>query len=638
MKKTLLEGGNVFKDAEKNPLTDRINKENIKPSLKFVEKILGIKLDGYLGTTGKKDSSGDIDIAVDEQKYDKKEIANILKAWAKAEGLKPGEWVKLSGTNVHFKTPIRNAKGKHVGGYAQLDLMFGNPAFQKWSMRGEAAPYKGVHRHIVMANIAKAQGLKWSYLNGVTNRDAAKGAGELNPKKIVKILLPGWTGSVDTFTLENILKFVYKHHAKDPAAIEAMTGEARATLSQHYGVELPEPVTEESDQYFLARLRDKIISTGSEALMEKTTLTEAAGRISHLEDLVLDEGPNGLIKAIKILRAFANGSANDNTSLKWDGSPAVYFGRLDDGKFFLTDKSGYVAKGYDGKSTSPKALGQMFANRKAPMDDGRKAFVSSMMGIFKIYEKLVPKDFRGALMGDLMYYNTPSLRKGSYVFKPNVVEYSVRQDSNLGQAIGKSKSAVVVHAYTGDQFSSTEDAISNLSTNSPALVIPPVYVQHKSKINTKPIDKIESYVKKNLPAIKALFNPAGLKGISNIHSGLIYKYINNSVKRTGGLENLGDDFVDWLNSEKLTDKKRANISAYLTANKKGITALWTVIKGIMKLKDFLVTEFDSNSPDVQQSINGESGGEGYVVKSPSDGQLVKLVPRGKFSAANFAAH
>jgi hypothetical protein len=313
-------------------------------------------------------------------------------------------------------------------------------------------------------------------------------------------------------------------------------------------------------------------------------------------------------------------------------SPAVVFGRNEQGEFVLTDKSGFVAKGYDGKSTSADALRAMLSNRKADMTPERQTFVDKMANIFNEYKYATPPGFRGYLSGDLMYFNTPPLKNDMYSFKPNIVQYDVTANSEIGKRIGSSKTGIVVHNYYGDQFSSVQDALKNIKSND-VFIIPPVYVAHPSQINTAPIDKVEAFARKNAGAIQELFNPAGLKGIANIHA-LFYKYINNKVD--SGLENLGADFTEWLNTEPLTDKKRANIVAYLQKNAKGVAALWAVIGSIMKLKDYLVAEFDSHPSDVSQSINGQSGGEGYVVKHP-DG-AVKLVQRSTFTKANRAAH
>lgn len=633
----LFEGGNVFKGTDKQPLTTRISKGDIAPSLKMVEKILGFPLDQWLGSTGQKASSGDIDVSVDAAKHDKKDVANALKAWAKAQGQNPAEWVKLSGDNVHFKLPIMNTKGKATGEYAQLDLMFGNPQFQAWSMRGEPDPYSGMYRHVLLASIAKAQGMRWSYKNGLVDRATDKIISQ-DPKTIVQKLLPGYTGNPMTLNINDILNFIYKKYKNEPEKIEALIGEAVTTLNDVYGVMLPMPnqttvhESNDTDEYFLAKLRDRIVNLGVEPLMEKTRLDEAKLRdINHLEDLILAEGPKGLERAISILRSFAEGKAHKATTIKWDGSPAIVFGRGENGQFILTDKSGWSAKGYDGKATSRKALEAMLANRPAPMDDARKAFIKQMGSIYDEYERATPKDFRGFFAGDLMYFNTPPVVDGRYVFKPNIVEYKVVTGSKIGQRIAQSKTGIVVHNYEGDQYSDVEQATQAIQGKE-VFVIPPMYVAHPSKINTKPIDKLADYARKHAADLKGLFDPQKLKGIADIHA-LVYKYVNNKVDT--GLEGLGKDFGEWLNTQKLTDSKKRNIANYLSENAKGMNALWAMITGVMKLKDYLIQEFDAHPSDVEQNIGGQPGGEGYVVSHPSG--KVKLVKRGGFTAANRAA-
>ena len=321
------------------------------------------------------------------------------------------------------------------------------------------------------------------------------------------------------------------------------------------------------------------------------------------------------------------------TTIKWDGSPAIVFGRDETGQFILTDKSGFASTTYDGKAKSAEELQSMFTNRKPAMDAERKQFIANMGDIFDEYEKATPVDFRGFLMGDLMYYNTPGLEDHvGYVFQPNVVRYEVPKDSKLGNAIGKSKTGVVVHKYSGDMYSSVKEAVGGLQGNE-VLAIPPVYVNAPANIDMAPVKKLEAFAAQHKDCVTELFNPEQLRGIANVHT-LFYKYINTKVD--SGLENLGDDFDQWLNTEKLSSRKRTNINAYLEKNNTGVMALWTLIKGVMKLKDWLVNEFDSRQNDIQMSVAGERGGEGYVVNHP--GGPVKLVSRSKFTAANRELH
>ena len=57
----LLEGGNIFKDAEGKPVTVRVAKSDVLPTVQWLEGITNLELtDNMLGTTGKKDTSGGI--------------------------------------------------------------------------------------------------------------------------------------------------------------------------------------------------------------------------------------------------------------------------------------------------------------------------------------------------------------------------------------------------------------------------------------------------------------------------------------------------------------------------------------------------------------------------------------------------
>lgn len=241
MSKVLKEGGNAFKDAAGTILTKRINRADVLPTVQWLEKVTGLELTDYmLGTTGKHSSSGDLDIAIDANKVDKNEFADQLAAYIKKEGGNPKDWIKKSGISVHFKTPI---KGKEEYGFVQADFMFGEPEWMKFSLQGgdEHSDYKGAHRHILLASIAKAKGMKWSYQNGLTNREN----GELiskEPNEIAKKLLGQMTTPKDLASVDSILNVIMKLPNYDE-----LVADARETLAKD-GVELPKAPQIESYQ------------------------------------------------------------------------------------------------------------------------------------------------------------------------------------------------------------------------------------------------------------------------------------------------------------------------------------------------------------------------------------------------------
>jgi hypothetical protein len=245
----LLEGGNIFKGPDKQPLTQRIATGDVESTVAYIEKITGLdftkekQLDDkkpvkWLGTTGRKEdadgtfeknSSGDLDLSVDANEVDKKEFANKLIAQFGKEN------VKLTGDNVHWKTPIG---GDPANGFVQADFMFSaNPLFQQGSMIGGQGAYRGEHRHIVLSSIARAKGLKYSPKHGLlsaTTDELLPNGNDWN--QIAKVLL-GQTATVkDVKSVDSILDYI-----KKLPNYEALIAGARDTLGKQ-GITLPENI------------------------------------------------------------------------------------------------------------------------------------------------------------------------------------------------------------------------------------------------------------------------------------------------------------------------------------------------------------------------------------------------------------
>ncbi len=233
MNDVLLEGGNVFKDDAGSILTVRINKADVLPTVQWLETITGLELtDNMLGTTGKKETSGDLDLAIDANAVNKNEFAAKLADYITKKGGDPKEWIKKSGISVHFKTPIR---GDEKNGYVQSDFMFGEPSWMKFSLQGgrEGSELKGAHRHIILASIARVRGMKWSANNGLMSGDGKELVSK-DGNEIAKKLL-GQTATVkDLQDPEAIIDYVIKL-----PNYEELVADARETLGRE-GVKLPE--------------------------------------------------------------------------------------------------------------------------------------------------------------------------------------------------------------------------------------------------------------------------------------------------------------------------------------------------------------------------------------------------------------
>ena len=181
----LLEGGNVFKNEKGEPATQRINLADVVPTVKWLEKLTGLNLvDNMLGSTGRKATSGDLDLGIDETKIDKQTlITQLLRNGVTQEDL------RKSGDSVHYKAPIL---GDANNGFVQVDFMFGDPKWQQFSLMGspEGSPFKGLHRHILLSSIAKHLGLKWSQKYGLISR-ASNEVITKDPAEIADKLLGG---------------------------------------------------------------------------------------------------------------------------------------------------------------------------------------------------------------------------------------------------------------------------------------------------------------------------------------------------------------------------------------------------------------------------------------------------------------
>lgn len=210
----IVEGGNVFKDADKNSLTRNINRLEVAPTVRFLEQITGLSLmDNMLGTTGQKETSGDIDLAVDSSIISKDALINVLMKYCEAHNF-PKPAIKKSGNNVHLLTPI---EGDPAKGYVQTDFMFfTNMDYSKWAYGAmpQSSQFKGVDRAVLLNSIGKAvrqipgmktpAGVKVDVNSGMKDRltDELLTA---NPNEIAQALLNPQANAQDLASVESII-------------------------------------------------------------------------------------------------------------------------------------------------------------------------------------------------------------------------------------------------------------------------------------------------------------------------------------------------------------------------------------------------------------------------------------------------
>jgi hypothetical protein len=622
--KLLKEGGNVFKDSDGKPLTQRINQSDVPATVQWLEQLTGIEFprERWLGSTGKTPTSGDLDMAVDLSEISKDQLAAKLTQWAVSHNENPKDWIKKAG-EVHLKTPIA---GRPELGYVQTDFMF-FPNLD-WGTffyaGGENSAYKGMVRNVLMSSLAKSQGLKIG-ANGVASRTSNEVV-SMDPDWAAKALL-GKSATRDS--LKNV-ESIYAALTRDPQR-DAKLKDFQEYL-QREGLTEPGTVKED-DAGFLGRLRDRIVNQGMMPLVETPAMitmiseAEAAGvggrakGIEHLEDLVFRHGSRGVEQALGIVDHAAQ--APSTTTVKWDGKPALVFGRKPStGEFVLTDGSGFEAKGYDGLATSPEMMAQIQGQRSGD----RGELIQLYATLFPLLEAAIPTNFRGYVKGDLLYMDTPKLEAGNYVFKPNTVQYRIPAKSNLGQRIGASTVGLAMHSMYAD-VGDPRQPLSRVRFNDvPGLLLIEPIGGKEIVPNPALIKEIKSVLRSKGKAIDILFNPAELRAqqITDL-AKLCVDYINARIP-TGNFDNLLAGFGEWLQT-KVTPRKFANIIEYLkspTSNTEGLAAAFTLFILLHDLKLDILQQLDIKDP----------GHEGWVMATPAG--YAKAVNRFDFTARNRA--
>jgi len=166
----ILEGGNIFQG------TADFDQKLIPTMMKQINSVMsktGVKAipigSGATPQAGK--MSGDLDMIADAGQLIKKFNAPDVKT-AKIELEKmfqqAGFETKKTGQIVHVKTNVEGAG-------QQVDIMVvdNGETASKWHVHDlpKGSPYKGVHKQILIADLAKDKGFKWSPYKGLVSRE-----------------------------------------------------------------------------------------------------------------------------------------------------------------------------------------------------------------------------------------------------------------------------------------------------------------------------------------------------------------------------------------------------------------------------------------------------------------------------------
>ena len=200
----ITEGGNIFQG------TSNFDQKIIPAIQKQIDSVMGktgVKaLPIGSGATPKAGKvSGDLDMIADAgamAKYfgvkDAKNARIELEKVFQAAGFE----TRKTGQIVHVKTNV-------AGASQQVDIMVvpGGDKAQKFHVHDipGGSPYKGIHKQIMMANLAKEQGMKWSPYIGLINRETNELVSN-DMDEIAKMLLGKNAKAADLGSVESMIK------------------------------------------------------------------------------------------------------------------------------------------------------------------------------------------------------------------------------------------------------------------------------------------------------------------------------------------------------------------------------------------------------------------------------------------------
>lgn len=138
------------------PGVGAIHIDEIKPTLDALEKVLGIDLkNNTLGSVGKKEFSGDIDIALEIDPKDIPDFMEKLKLAPEVLDMAKSSVIMTKVKIVGYDPSKKTDKPRT--GYVQVDFMPGEPAWLKTFYHApheKDSKYKGVFRNILLSSIA----------------------------------------------------------------------------------------------------------------------------------------------------------------------------------------------------------------------------------------------------------------------------------------------------------------------------------------------------------------------------------------------------------------------------------------------------------------------------------------------------
>ena len=382
-------------------------------------------------------------------------------------------------------------------------------------------------------------------------------------------------------------------------------------------------------------------------------MAKANTHLTHLEELVLTRGSEGydmarafLLELLKTLKG--NTESQIQTSVKWDGAPAIFAGvNPENGKFFVGTKSIF--------NKVPKIN---YTEEDILTNHGHAPGLVDKLT--KALRYLPELGIKNILQGDFMFddemLETVDIDgEPHYRFKPNTIVYAVPVNSELGREVGQSKFGIVFHTtYESLSSGATFGADVSQLRRVPGIWFDDAFFTDDTGVVTL-TDSEESEV---INLVKQADSVNENINYSDLPADLLNIYINSEIKSGNFLEEPEksfNGFVNWFSQrlqkrinnlksdkgrQRATDKGLQTIESF-KARKADIINLFKVSRLLFEAKNIFIEKYNNAVYNTKHFVDNGSGDlvatnpEGYVAVDHA-GNGIKFVDRLEFSRANFA--
>jgi hypothetical protein len=365
--------------------------------------------------------------------------------------------------------------------------------------------------------------------------------------------------------------------------------------------------------------------------------------IHHAEDRPFLHGAEGFDHAHAALMQahghIKSGGHSSHLTMKYDGSPALIFGRHPEtGKFFVASKSAF--------NVNPKIN---YTHEDIVKNHGHApGLMEKLHAALNHLEKVSPKT--GVYQGDLMFSEGDKKETNKGVsFTPNTITYSAK--GGLGDKIRKAKLGIIVHTqYHGKNLQELKaDPFPDVHNFGQHEDVWHQSAEHNTK-NTHYSDNDQQSFLEHMEEARKLHDTHKdtMYAATSPHHGdgnHLATYINDTV-RTGEIpsaeglqkhiENKNKKASAKLKTPAAIGRKSVEAQSHINhieTNKEHYANLLKMHHHLQQAKNVLVNTLNQHEGGLDHHIDGKrTDPEGFVINHA--GQPTKLVNRAEFSRAN----